>query len=429
MDTNRIAASQTRAVAAAWVVVRRDVFERRRPADRALAEFLKKHPEFGGRDRRLIGDTIHGLLRWWGWLRAFVPEPVEPEAAAWARVLMAVGLFEEAQPPTATFWASQAGFDEHALAPWRDLPDAAARAVALFGGVPEAFTRTHLLPDWALPAIHCPRPISELIDWLQRRAPLWLRVQAEQIPLVLAELRTAELVAVAHPRVARALRLDPVRVNLQAVPAYREGRVEVQDISSQAVAAACSAQPGEHWLDVCAGAGGKTLALAREVGAAGRVLARDVRGDALAELDRRARRAGLNNIKTKIIDTEAEPGGEYDGVLVDAPCSGSGTWRRSPWARWQVAAENVPVYAARQLALLASAAGQVRGGGVLMYATCSMFAAENQDVVRQFLAAHGEFRPEAFENPLTGEPTEGQMQIWPWDADGDAMFVARLRRG
>lgn len=430
---SRIASSQTRAIAQAWDVVAPAVLAQRHPADRVLGAFLKQHHEFGGRDRRLIGDSVHGLLRWWGWVGPHVPDVVDPLSPAWARVLLAVALLEgETAPSRAAieaYWVRQSGRPDLNLTHWRAMPDAAARAAKVFGGAVEDFPLAGLIPAWAVRGMESPRPLSELITWLQHRPPLWLRVQWGDVAGALADLGAAGLGPIAHPHLTTALRLTSARVNLQAVAAYRAGRVEVQDVSSQAVAAVCGARMGERWWDVCAGAGGKTLALAFAVGADGHVCATDVRADALEELARRAQRAGLGNVSTAEASADgAAPEANFDGVLVDAPCSGSGTWRRSPWARWQLQPDDVAHHVARQQALLAQSARAVRPGGLLCYATCSLFHAENGAVVAQFLAAHAEFRAEPFAHPLTGQPTAGILQLWPWDADGDAMFVARLRR-
>jgi 16S rRNA (cytosine967-C5)-methyltransferase len=117
----------------------------------------------------------------------------------------------------------------------------------------------------------------------------------------------------------------------------------------------------------------------------------------------------------------------FDGVLVDAPCTCSGTWRRNPDARWSTRPEEVTEMAELQARLLANAASGVKPGGVLVYATCSLFEAENGAVVREFLARREDYRLEPFGHPLTGRDTPGWTCIWPWEGDCDAMFVARLR--
>src|SRR5690606_24311931 len=154
----------------------------------------------------------------------------------------------------------------------------------------------------------------------------------------------------------------------------------IQDLGSQLVLATLAEAPAGHWLDACAGAGGKTLQLARLLGPAGRVTAHDIRAGALAELKTRARRAGLDTIVT----TTTLPAAAFDGVLVDAPCTGSGTWRRTPRLKWTTAPEDVARAARLQAELLARFSRLVRPGGRLVYATCSLCRSENEAVVAGF---------------------------------------------
>jgi 16S rRNA (cytosine967-C5)-methyltransferase len=209
-----------------------------------------------------------------------------------------------------------------------------------------------------------------------------------------------------------------------ATEAYRSGRVEIQDLGSQLLLEAVGVAPGGRWLDACAGAGGKSLQLAGLLGPDGRVDAEDVRPAALAELARRAARAGLAGR----ISIRGAAGGGYDGVLVDAPCSGSGTWRRSPHLKWVTSPAQIAAGAARQEALLARCAPRVRPGGQLVYATCSLARSENEEVVRRFLAAHPAFAAGPYPRPRGGEPAGDGLRFWPADHDGDGFFVASFRR-
>jgi 16S rRNA (cytosine967-C5)-methyltransferase len=162
----------------------------------------------------------------------------------------------------------------------------------------------------------------------------------------------------------------------------------------------------------------------------GTVVASDIRTHKFDDLRRRARRAGLSNIRTKEWKGKALPKKMtgYDGVLVDAPCSCSGTWRRNPDARWTTQRADVIELAELQLSLLTNAATAVRKDGTLVYATCSMFTRENDHVVQTFLRENQQFQLDPFKNPLDGTLTDGTLQIWPWDSDCDAMFVARMKR-
>ena len=196
---------------------------------------------------------------------------------------------------------------------------------------------------------------------------------------------------------------------------YQSGKVEIQDIGSQLILESVAVLPGTHWLDACAGAGGKTLQLAALVGAAGHVTSRDVRSGALAQLSARALRAGLQGRIQ--VGTAQDPSPGFDGVLVDAPCTGSGTWRRSPHLRWTTTPASIREAKALQLSLLKQNAPRVRPGGSLVYATCSLCQSENESVIASFLDEDKSF-----------EPVIHGLRIAPPDPDGDAFFVASLRK-
>jgi 16S rRNA (cytosine967-C5)-methyltransferase len=163
----------------------------------------------------------------------------------------------------------------------------------------------------------------------------------------------------------------------------------------------------------------------------GSVIASDIREYKLDDLRKRARRAEFPNIICKEWDGKAlrsKQQQKFDGVLVDAPCSCSGTWRRNPDARWTTTVADVNEIAALQLKILCNAAGGVKPGGTLIYATCSVMEIENRDVVEKFIQENKNFELEPFINPLNNGLTCGMLQVYPWDANCDAMFVARLRR-
>jgi 16S rRNA (cytosine967-C5)-methyltransferase len=287
------------------------------------------------------------------------------------------------------------------------------------------------VPAWVAPEIALPpKELQELLEWLQRRPPLWVRIQGADRAAVLAELAEAKLFPEPHPKLENAVAARNSRVNFYTLPAYREGRVEIQDLASQCIGSVCAPKPGERWWDVCAGAGGKSLLLAQLMQGKGVVVAADIRAHKLEDLKLRARRGGFFNITPKPWDGKPVPARKatYDGVLVDAPCSCSGTWRRNPAARWSTDLAEVAGLAATQLQILQAAATGVKPGGVLVYATCSLFRRENEEVVRAFADSAPEFELEPFVHPLTGAPTPGFVQFWPWEGDCDAMFAARFRR-
>jgi 16S rRNA (cytosine967-C5)-methyltransferase len=213
--------------------------------------------------------------------------------------------------------------------------------------------------------------------------------------------------------------------DLTSSQAYRDGQFEIQDLGSQFILASAPIEQDGRWFDACAGAGGKTLQLATMLGAAGSVDAYDIRPEALAELRERAQRGGFNNIHAleRIPDEAA-----YDGVLVDAPCSGSGTWRRAPHLKWCTTPADIASHAARQQQLLADFSRLVRPGGMLIYATCSLSRVENHAVTETFLAGHPEFAAVPPARAFGCAWDGAGLTILPARHNTDGYFVARMLR-
>lgn len=417
------------------------VFGGRRPADRALSGFFRENRQLGSRDRQFISESVYALLRGWGVLRKFLPEErraglesgeirigrVELDALIFAALYL-----EGTNLQQAGVLAAELGI------PWpKPEPDAAspylARAAALAAvfGSSATFRDSDLVPEWVLPLLPPDFPADRFLADLRRRPPMWLRLQTRDRDRLAAELQSCGLALRRHPRIANAFAVENPKVNLYTLDSFRRGEFEVQDLASQCIGLAAAPKPGERWLDACAGAGGKTLELADLMERTGTVVACDVRSYKLDDLRIRARRAGFPNIVTREWDGKPFKGkqaGGYDGVLVDAPCSCSGVWRRNPDGRWTLKPEDVEEAAALQQRILEAASTAVRSGGMLIYATCSLFPRENGGVVDAFLASHEEFALEPFEHPLTGEPCGGMLQVRSFDGDCDSMFVARLRR-
>ncbi len=228
---------------------------------------------------------------------------------------------------------------------------------------------------------------------MQSRAPVDLRVNTLKTNLnaALVVLARDGVQAEPHPLVAAALRVRDNPRLVSASRAYSQGMVELQDLSSQAVVVACGVEPGMTVLDYCAGGGGKTLALAAEMDGEGRLLAWDVNPRRMTDLPERARRAGVD-VRLLTAAERAALGAVCDLVLVDAPCSGTGAWRRKPEGKWRLTAEDLAGFAPLQDRILAQAARHVRPGGTLAYATCSLLAAENEARAAAFAAAHPRWR-------------------------------------
>jgi 16S rRNA (cytosine967-C5)-methyltransferase len=348
----------------------------------------------GSRDRRLYRELIYAALRYLPWVEPLLES--DPDEAVRRIAWLAADA-----PPVRPFR------DEVASGLPPCPPGVDAKALAL-GTDPAA-----LVPEW-FPA-ECPGALDPpLRDALLSRAPLWLRLQTADPAPVLLEFDSLGWAWRRSPLLSSAVALPP-DTEVDRTRAYRSGAVEIQDVGSQLVLELVGVRPGGHWLDACAGSGGKTLQLAAMLGPDGRVCARDVRR---APLDALAERAGRAGLAGRIdIGSPLDPPGGFDGVLVDAPCSGSGTWRRSPHLRWATGPGAVREAAARQAALLRENLPRVRPGGLLVYATCSLCRSENESVVGAFLR----------DNPGL-EPALAGTRLMPQSHDGDGFFVTALRR-
>ena len=274
---------------------------------------------------------------------------------------------------------------------------------------------------------------------MNQRAPMALRVNTVKITREALIDRLAEENVVARPTaLAPAGLILETRVNAFGLSAFREGLFEVMDEGSQLVAELVAPPPGGRVADACAGAGGKTLAIAAAMGGKGRVLALDVDGRKLEELRRRARRAGLSNVTARAIGDEAKLPDEarvggWDRVLVDAPCSGIGTLRRNPEARWRLTPQAIAGFPARQLALLVTYAPLCAVGGRLIYATCTILEQENDKVVERFLAERPDFVrvpvKEIWGRELGEKVGDGlTLRLLPQTHDTDGFYAAVLRR-
>lgn len=426
-------------------------------ADRCLADIYHANRQLGARDRRIVNSTFYSALRWWGWLRQFAPldfvkdwlrGSVQSEdgsemslgGSAWKRCLAAANLLEcGGNSPTdvTLLWLKELGIDDRRIPAVAADAGVAQRAAVL---APLArpqemdlFVLDALMPKWVRAHLASDGNPSweRLVEWLQKRPPVWLRCQVEDMDAVRASLADDGVPTLPCSLLKDALQINSDgNVNLRNAAAFRNGSIEIQDLASQCVGLACAPMPGQQWWDACAGAGGKTLQLASMMKSKGTIVATDMRLHKLEELKLRARRAQFSNIRCK--EWKGKPlsafRNRFDGVLVDVPCTCSGTWRRNPGSRWTTTEAEALQFPSIQLELLCNSADAVKSGGILVYSTCSMLEDENRGVVRQFLKARNDFELAPFVSPLTGKENDGCSQVWPWDGDCDAMFTARFRR-
>lgn len=212
---------------------------------------------------------------------------------------------------------------------------------------------------------------------------------------------------------------------------FHAGEFELQDVASQAVGRLCDPKPGETWWDACAGEGGKTLHLSDLMENRGLIWASDRASWRLDRLKRRAARAGVFNYRAAPWDggPRAPTRTRFDGVLLDAPCSGVGTWHRNPQARWTTSMDDVRELGAVQRSLLAHAAPTVKQGGRLVYAVCTLTRAETAETADWFEGAFPEYEPLPLVSPFAPGPAAARLCLWPQQTGGAGMFVAAWRRG
>lgn len=410
-----------------------------RPADAVISAYFRSRRYIGAKDRSALAERVYAVLRhrarlgWW--LERAGHADTGARAQAIAHLLLAEGV-------PATALAER--FDGSRFGPPPLTAEEQRLAATLDGQAAEP-------PDMpAAVAAECP-------DWAAEplRTAFGERFAAEMAALLEAaplDLRINERSGV-REEVARALRaggiaaeptvLSPIglrvrgRPPLAGHPLFRNGVIEIQDEGSQLVALLVDARPGHQVVDFCAGAGGKALALAARMRGKGRVVACDVSEGRLIRTRERLRRAGVDNIEPHPLASERDPWvkrhkGKFDRVLIDAPCSGTGAWRRNPDARWRPV--DLAELTALQGRLIDSASRLVKPGGRLVYATCSLLPPENQDRVDAFLADHPDFAlvpvAQVWAEVVGTEcpPTGPTLQLTPARHATDGFFVAVMER-
>ena len=414
-----------------------------RPADQVAALYWREHRYIGAKDRRAVSELVYGVVRrhaaidWW--LARAGAAKLEPGRG---QVIAALALRDgwSADRIATTFDGTP--YHPEPLSPAERSLARALEGHTLDHPAQPGWVR-YEVPEWLLPKLAAgfgPRLERELMA-LQEEAPLDLRVNALKASReeALAALKADRLLAEPTPLSPLGLRLSD-RVAIAATRAFREGLVEVQDEGSQLIALLADARPGQRVCDFCAGAGGKTLALAAAMGNKGQVAALDVREGRMSRAALRLRRAGVHNVSRRLLESHRDPWVKrhkesFDRVLVDAPCTGCGTWRRNPDAKWRIGPADLTELMALQAGILASAARLAKRGGRLIYATCSLLPEENDEQVTRFLAAHPDFRmvpvAEVWTAAVGGTcPVRGAtLTLTPASHGTDGFFVAILERG
>lgn len=375
---------------AAAIEIIQDIETRHRPAADAMRDWGLSHRFAGAGDRAAIGNFVYDALR-------------RRRSAAWLfdedtprAIVLGAAMLENALTPEALNAALEG---DNFAPPLLDADELEVSATRLSQPMPAEIAAN--VPEWCLPMVEAAfgEAWAGECAALAARPPLDMRVnrlKAER-GKVLNALRRAG--AEPSPIAPDGMRVPPIagngrHPNVQTEPAFQKGWFEVQDEGSQIVAELAGARPGMQVLDFCAGAGGKTLAMAAAMENRGQIHAFDADRKRLSPIFDRLKRAACRNVQVIAEEAALAPlEGQMDLVLVDAPCTGSGTWRRRPDAKWRLTPQQLEARLAEQVAILDAAAKFVKTGGRLAYVTCSIFLEENRQQADAFVRRMPGFRP------------------------------------
>jgi 16S rRNA (cytosine967-C5)-methyltransferase len=423
---------------AAAIEILTDIEARHRPASDALKDWGLAHRFAGSKDRAALASLVYDALRCRS-SAAWIMGAETPRAVMLGSLRQMRGLSAEAVAALCTG-------EGHAPAVLTDAERGALEMGSLDGAPPHVRGD---FPEWLAPSFAAVFGDAAVEEGraLATRAPLDLRVNTLKITREKAATALKHLGAAPTPLSPIGLRLplpeDGRSASLAGEPAYVKGLVEIQDEGSQLAALLCAAQAGEQVLDLCAGGGGKTLALAAAMGNHGQIYATDREARRLAPLHQRLEKAATRNVQIRTprrgSDVLADLEARCDLVLVDAPCTGTGTWRRNPDAKWRVRPGALDQRMKEQDEILDIAQRFVKRNGRLIYVTCSLLREENEDRIGAFLENHADFvaigaldLAEAAGLPtLAGFASRlgPGLRLSPSTSGTDGFFIAGLRRG
>ena len=379
-----------------------EIFQNGRYADKAIQYTLKSNKRWGSRDRSFVAESVYEIVRWYRLyheIRTLEPQSVKD----WYQMF-------------AIYWLIKGG----ELPDWNEFRHLNQQTLL---GRYERIAKLESkesIPDWLheIGQKELKDKWPETIKALNKRAPIVLRVNTLKIERKELKALLEKENIFTYPFGDSALILKK-RTNVFATEAFKKGYFEVQDASSQEVAAFADVQPGMRVVDTCAGAGGKTLHLAALMKNKGQLIATDIHEWKLAELKKRARRAGASNIQIRPIVKSQVYKRLYntaDRVIIDAPCSGLGVLRRNPDSKWKLKPEFIDNIKATQIELLDKYSPITKKEGILTYVTCSILPSENEEQIKAFLARNDQF-----------ELVE-EKSLSPQGFGFDGFYMAKMRR-
>ncbi len=398
-----------RPIASQIIRALKTIFEEGYYADRVIERLFKENRQLGARDRRFIAENTYEIVRWWRliWAALNMTEPSTSEDQLW-RVLGAWILIQD-QDATLPEWPEFRGLNAKALHSQLEI---AKQNPAI----------RESIPDWLfeLGSVELGEKWTTALHAMNEQAPVVVRANTLKTSREVLMKKFAEIDVITRPapETHDGLILAE-RKNIFTSEVFKLGHFEVQDGASQQIAPLLDLQPGMRVIDACAGAGGKSLHIAALLKNKGKIISMDIHEKKLIELKRRAARAGVDVIETKVIDSSKvikRLEASADRVLLDVPCSGLGVLRRNPDAKWKLRLPEIENLRKTQTMILSDYARMVKPGGRLVYATCSILPSENEKQVESFLTTHGGWR-------LIGE-----KKFWPGENGFDGFYAAALER-
>jgi 16S rRNA (cytosine967-C5)-methyltransferase len=389
------------------------------PADAKLGAFFRQNRELGTKERAFVAESVYGVLRRKSFL-VYLADGEDPRKLLLAWLLRIQGMsmreLDEVLNKQQKEWAQ-----EIKEKPNNDLPPAMQADI----------------PEWLwekMVAQYGEAETLAIARSMHLPAPLDLRVNTIKTTReeVIAKFASEKTEVAVTPYSPTGIRM-PQKMTISRHVLFADGKIEVQDEGSQLLAQLVAPRRGEMVADFCAGAGGKTLALGALMRNSGRIYAFDVSEKRLQNLGLRLKRSGLSNLHSQRITNEQDPklkrlNGKFDRVLVDAPCSGLGTLRRNPDLKWRQTPKDIIELTAKQTAILTRAAKLVKGGGRLVYATCSLLQDENEAIADAFLSAHPEFTLKPANEILLQQQipldTGKYLKLFPHVHQTDGFFAA-----
>lgn len=379
-----------------------EIFNKNRYADKVIEKILKSNPKWGARDRGFVAESVYEMVRWW-------------------RLINEVSPSKDLYHLFGTYWLLQG----NVLPDWREFQELNPRKIKQkYEAIKDIRALKQSIPDWLdqMGAELLGEKWDREIDTLNQQADVVIRVNSLKVSREELMKRLAEDgIDTYAPKGYKDALVLAKRQNIFKHPAFKEGLFEVQDASSQLVAAALDVEPGMRVIDACAGAGGKSLHLAALMKNKGRIISMDVEGWKLQNTKLRARRNGVSIIEPKVIEdskTIKRLKGSADRVLLDVPCSGLGVLKRNPDTKWKLSPESIQKVQDIQQEILQNYSSMVKQGGLLVYATCSILPSENQFQIEKFLAS---------EKGKDFDLLEDQ-KVLAQESGFDGFYIAKLKR-